>query len=455
MLLPRVIPHTPGAYLVGGTVRDMLLGKQPTDYDIAAPKPCERLARQIAENAGSRMIVLGKPDFSIYRIVSGELTFDVAPLEGGSIYEDLKRRDFTLNAMAWDIGKSRLIDIFNGLTDLKARRIRMVSENNLAADPVRLLRAFRFAALLEFNIDAATKGAIHRHAGLIKHTAGERIREELMKLLACPQSHKHLCEMDAAGLLCRIFGELLPLKTCLQNAHHDFNAFDHTMAAYFWLEKLLASPETILEKTAELPTPLTHDPARLKLALLLHDIGKPRSRNTDQNGATLFYRHETIGADMVRPISRRLKLSNALGADVDLIIRNHLRPLHLFTAHQNQTLTSKGIARFFIKSRGLAADLLLHAIADARGKKAGRQTGPFEHFCLDLMHAYTSDFAERAKRPPLINGHDLITDLHLTPSPLFSKVLARVEEERFAGRLQTRTEAIDWVRNFIKRNNLT
>jgi tRNA nucleotidyltransferase/poly(A) polymerase len=122
MHLPQQIPRAADAYLVGGTVRDMIMGGQPTDYDIAAKRPCEPLARHIADKAGSRVIPLGKPDFSIYRIVSGELTFDVAPLEGGSIDEDLKRRDFTVNAMAWRISENRLIDPLNGLNDLKARR---------------------------------------------------------------------------------------------------------------------------------------------------------------------------------------------------------------------------------------------------------------------------------------------------------------------------------------------
>lgn len=455
MMLPRVIPNAPGAFLVGGTVRDMLLGRQPTDYDIAAPKPCEPLARKIAENAGSRMIVLGKPDFSIYRIVSGELTFDVAPIEGDSIYDDLKRRDFTVNAMAWDMGKRRFIDIFNGLTDLKARRIRMVSEENLRADPVRLLRAFRHAALLGFEIEAPTKAAITQHAGRIKHTAGERVREELIKLLACPQSHSCLREMDETKLLTEIFDELQPLKTCTQNAHHTFDAFEHTMAAYFQLEKLLSSLNTMFEKAAVLPEPLLHDPARLKLAMLLHDIGKPRARTTDKDGAAHFYNHEALGADMLRPISRRLKLANEWSAYLDFIIRNHLRPLHLFMAHQQQTLTCKGIARFFMKSRGPAVDLLIHAMADARGKKnEERLTETFERFCRDLVYTYLLDFAEKAKQPPLINGHDLIGELNLTPSPLFNKLLARIEEKRLAGRLQSRAEALEWIKNFIKRHNL-
>ncbi len=450
-----MIPHTPDAYLVGGTVRDLLMGRQPTDYDIAAPKPCEPLARQIAKKVGSRVIPLGKRDFSIYRIISGELTFDVAPLEGDSIYDDLKRRDFTVNAMAWDMGKRRFIDIFNGLTDLKARRIRMVSEENLRADPVRLLRAFRHAALLGFEIEAPTKAAITQHAGQIKHTAGERVREELIKLLACPQSHSCLREMDETGLLTEIFDELQPLKTCTQNAHHTFDAFEHTMAAYFQLEKLLSSMNTMFEKSAVLPEPLLHDPARLKLAMLLHDIGKPRARTTDKDGAVHFYNHEALGADMLRPISRRLKLANEWSAYLDFIIRNHLRPLHLFMAHQQQTLTCKGIARFFMKSRGPAVDLLIHAMADARGKKKEKRlTETFERFCRDLVYAYLLDFSKKAKQPPLINGHDLIGELNLTPSPLFSKLLARIEEKRLAGRLQTRAEALEWIKNFIKRHNL-
>lgn len=433
----------------------MLLGKPPTDYDIAVRAPCEPLARRIAENTGSRIIPLGKPKFFIYRIVSGELTFDVAPLEGQNINEDLKRRDFTVNAMAWSLAENRLIDIFNGLTDLKARRIRMVSEENLWADPVRLLRAFRHAALLKFEIDAPTRAAISRHAGRIKHAAAERIKEELIKLIACPQSRSCLREMDRTGLLTEIFVELQPLKTCPPNAHHDFDAFEHTMAAYFRLEKILNSLETIFEKAAALGHPLINDPARLKLAMLLHDIGKPRARTTDQNGAIHFYHHEAIGADMSRLISRRLKLANDLSAYIDFIIRNHLRPLHLFMAHQQQTLTRKGITRFFMKSRGLAVDLLVHAMADARGKQADALTETFERFCRDLVYAYVLEFAEKAKQPPLVNGHDLINELSLTPSPLFSEILGRVEQKRLAGRLHTRAEALEWIKNFIKRHNLT
>ena len=449
MMLPKLIPKEPGIYVVGGTVRDLLMGRQPTDYDIAAAPPCEPLAQRIAQNAGSRVVLLGKPGVTIYRIVAGELTFDVAPFAGETIREDLKRRDFTINAMAWDVAKNNLIDTLNGRKDIEAGQIRMISPENFRSDPLRMLRAFRLGAAFRFSIDSATTTEIRRHAVKIKEAAGERIRDELMKMLATPQSGAYLKEMDSAALLTEIFPELEPLKGCLQNQHHDFDAFEHTMTAYGWIEEILARPENIFVAADRHPQYIMPHPARLKLAMLLHDIGKPECRTEGQKGGIHFYRHESVSAEMARAISRRLKLSKDHSAYTDFIIRNHLKPLHLFIAHQQQKLTKTAIARFFLKTRPFAADLLIHAIADARGKKSVQSPNVFEEFCRQLLDACTYDFEPKTASQPLISGHDLINELHLRPSPLFARLLSSVEEERLAGRLMTRSDALNWIKNLM------
>ncbi len=455
MILPELIPKEPGIYLVGGTVRDILMGKQPTDYDVAVQSPCEPLAQRIAQNAGSRVIPVGKPNLRVYRVVSGELSFDVAPLEGGSIQKDLKRRDFTVNALAWDLCRNRLIDIFDGRQDIQERRIRMVLPENFLSDPLRLLRAFRFGAALQFLIEPATKTEIRKHTDKIAGVAGERIRDELMKMLACDKCDSYLQEMDSVGLLTKIFPELEPLKSCQQNKHHDFDGFKHTMAAFSCAEKILAGPDALFKEPAELREHIKPEPARLKLCLLLHDIGKPACRTQDEEGNIHFYRHEALGADIARAVSQRLKLSNNHRTYTDFIIRNHLKPLHLFNAHQNQQLTRRAIIRFLIKSHPLTVDLLIHAIADARGKKTFQSPTAFEQFCRQLVHVYAFDFQRKSKSPPLITGHDLINELRLTPSSLFSELLSRVEEERLAGGLQNRAEALEWIKKFIGSNNLS
>jgi len=455
MILPELIPHESGIYIVGGTVRDFLMGKQPTDYDIAVQPPCEALAHQIAKNAGSRVICLGKPGLVTYRIVAGGLTFDVAPLAGETIHHDLKRRDFTINAMAWDVEQRKLIDILNGRQDIEAQKIRMIAGDNFRSDPLRLLRAFRMGAAFEFTIDFHTLAEIRKHAHRIWEAAGERIRDELMKMLERPHSGVYLQKMDEVGLLAELFPELAPLKNCRQNEHHDFDAFEHTLTAYDRLEKIFRRPAIEFQETPELLQTIVSDPARLKLALLLHDIGKPACRTEDETGNTHFYRHAHIGADMARRISQRLKLPNKHQTYLDFIIRNHLKPLHLFIAHQSGTLTKKAIARFILNTRPLAADLLVHAIADARGKQNFHSPQAFALFCRQLIRAHISDFRQSSKRPPLVNGHDLINEFNLAPSPVFADLLARVEEERLSGNLKTRAEALAWIKNFIIRNNLT
>lgn len=184
-----------GMYLVGGSLRDCLLGKSPKDYDLVVRHDPQKTARRIAGRVHSRPVTLGKDRKRIIRVVAKGYTIDIASLHGHSIEENLRGRDFTINAMAYDMASHRIIDISHGLQDLENKRIRMVSGQVFRSDPVRLLRAFRLAAVLGFDIDPATSATIVENALHIKRAAGERIKAELMQILAVADSFSTIDRM--------------------------------------------------------------------------------------------------------------------------------------------------------------------------------------------------------------------------------------------------------------------
>ena len=450
------IPFSAEAFIVGGTVRDLLLGIAPTDIDIVTFRDPETLSRHIAAKTRGNMVALGKPGQSIFRIITKSHTYDVAAAAGPSIEEDLAQRDFTVNAMAaglfLDPNQAPVIDPYNGTKDLENRIIRMVAAVNLRSDPLRLLRAFRLAAILNFSIDPDTGRAIRAAAPLIHKSAGERVREELMKLFATAHSADLLRAMDKSGLLTEIFPELLPLKDCTQNVYHQYDAFEHTLKAYEFMERLLHAPDGLIPEVPNLKKLLP--PAKrfslLKYAILIHDIGKPAARTIDSDGRIHFYTHETKSADMADAISRRLRLSNHSRQCVDFIIRHHLRPLSLFNAFRQHRLTKKAISRFFLKCHPLTEEILIHSTADLYGKGIRKNIREFTRFLNHIIDEYTDSFTPKKTLPPLLTGRDLIREFDLAPSPLFSRILTHLEEERFAETITTRADALIWVKNFLK-----
>jgi poly(A) polymerase len=449
------LPKTPKTYLVGGTVRDIILGIPPKDYDLVTLEDPRQTAGRIAEITKGRVVVLGKPGKTVFRIITRGLSLDVTPANGASIEEDLKNRDFTVNAFAVSLSSGRFIDLFNGARDLENKIIRMISVDNLRTDPIRLLRAYRLAAFLNFSIDPETRRSIAAESSRINTSAGERIRDELMKLLDTSGAHHYLSLMDDAGLLTAIFPELLLLKACSQNGYHQYDAFEHTMQAVYYLEKLLHAPECLIPEHHSLKDiqPSESRWPLLKYVILLHDIGKPQTRSVDKNERVHFYNHEQESADMARKINRRIRLSNRQQTYVDFIIRNHLKPLSLFTAFQKNKLSQKAITRFFLKYDDLSADLFIHAIADILGKGISKNATAFMEFVDQMCKAYSGTFIPMAGRPRLLNGDDLIREFGLAPSPLFSKILRHVEEERFLETIRTRDEALAVVKNFLILNN--
>ena len=436
----KIIPKIKGAYIVGGSIRDIILGRFPFDYDIAVFGNPEKFAKKIAAKKSDHIIELGKKDHKIIRVISDNKIFDISSANGDTIEDDLLKRDFTINAMACSLSSGKIIDCTGGMKDIADKKIRMVSDTAFEKDPIRLIRAYRIGASLDFEIDTNTVSAIRKNAKRIKNSAGERIRAEFLRVLQTPKSHHYISQMADTGLLFAIFPELSTLKGCFQNKFHQYDVFEHTMKAFYHLENILNNKiiHNIDENTASL----------LKFAILLHDTGKPLVKKVDNEGNVRFYGHSKKGAEITKEISFRLKLSTKEKYFIDFIIRNHIRPLHLFTAKRKGSLTNKGITRFFIKCGDITPCLLLHSIADMKGK-GNKDEKKFIDFAKNMISIYFSEFMPRKKIPVLITGNDLINEFSLSPSPLFKIIISKVEEARLSNQINTRQEALLLVKKLL------
>ena len=454
--IKNFLPRQKNIYVVGGSIRDLLLGRVPADYDIACAGNPEKFAEKILSRSGGHLVRIGKSGQMIFRVISDGTILDIAPLNGSSIEEDLKKRDFTVNAIAYDLFSEKIIDCSGGLKDLADKKVRMVSKTIFINDAVRLIRAYRIGASLNFEIESRTAESIALHANLLQSVAGERIRAELLYLLDAPASYSYLIQMANNGLLGIVFPGFDRLKGCFQNSYHHFDVFEHTLSAFEHLETMLNKPEDILsgipgkicryiEKTRA---------ALIKCAILLHDIGKPLTKTWDSCGKCRFYGHARKSADMAQLIVQRLKFSNHEQRSVDCIVRNHMKPLSLFTAHDKKMNIQNGIVRFYKECGDNTPAVLLSVMADTKAKrhKMTERGNEFILFTKKLIYDYFMTYQIICAKPPLITGHDLIHVFGLIPSPLFKRILNFVDEARFTHDVKTRSEALELVRDYLASN---
>ncbi len=444
-------------YLVGGAVRDTVLGVEVNDIDLATTGPFEKTAAVLAGAFQKKGILLGRPQKPTYRFVLPGLIVDLSPAEGGNIESDLRRRDLTINAMALELrpGEARIIDPWDGLGDLDNRVARFVSPEVVLADPLRLLRLFRFSADLGLIPHPASLAVVKTHAALIKDVPGERIREELLKLLAVPNISPTVNTMLDCGLLMALMPELEPLRHCDQNHYHHLNVLDHSMLALSCLEEIMAeSSDYFPEHVSEIQAYLRGEnrTALLKLISLLHDLGKPQTRSEEEDGRLHFYRHEDLGEKLAGQIAARFRLTKNEKSFIQFIVRHHLRVFHLLDAEIKGNLTSKGIYRF---GRMAGPDLwafFLHALADAQATQGPasqiRESGPnLGEFFLYLHEQITK---QKQQLPRLISGRDLMETFDLPSSPLLGRILTEIEEAQAIGRIKTRSEALDYAKKMIE-----
>ncbi|PIQ89788.1 MAG: hypothetical protein COV72_01085 [Candidatus Omnitrophica bacterium CG11_big_fil_rev_8_21_14_0_20_42_13] len=450
-------------YLVGGFVRDLFLRKESLDLDFAVDKDAINFARYVAGKIGGNFIILDKEHGSA-RVIAGRreasFTLDFTDFRGEDITADLSKRDFTVNALALDIldiaGAQKLSDIlidpYSGISDIKAKIIRVINNKTFLEDPLRMLRAFSLSAVLGFSMAQSTVKLISRNKKGITNAASERIREELFKILATANSADFFIKMDKAGILSAIIPQVNLMRGVAQGPYHHLDVLNHSFEAMLQMDRLceeLKRRGKIMAYLKEIIACGHRRIAVLKLAAFLHDIGKPDALTYDA-GKTKFHGHEYIGKKIAVKICDNLKLSLKEKEAIKTMIFWHLRPGYLADYPH---ISERAIFRYFRDTAEEGVSVLLLSISDQRATR-----GPLTHqesrirhekVCLWLAKEYFRRKEEK-KLPRLITGNDLIKKLKLIPGPIFGRILEAVEEEQAAGEIATKAQALKLARRMAK-----
>jgi hypothetical protein len=429
-----LFPTREGVYIVGGTTRDLLLGKQPVDYDIAVSQNPEIFAKKTAAAYGGRVVPMGRADKKSYRVVAGDTIIDITGIDGATIQNDMERRDFTINAMAIELTSGACLDHVGGRHNLAEKQIRMVWEQGFRDDPIRLLRAFRLAATLGFSIGTQTLSTIARDAHLIRLSAGERIRSELYQLLSSPDSSPHIKIMAQTGLLRGILPELSGASADENSPPQEADVRPRLLTTYRHLETAINHPPpgfTIRGADGQSPILASHG-AWLKFAILLTRQNRMPADTAAPPG------NDT--ANGTEALCRRLRLSAKETSFVTGIVCNHPIPLHLYDAFVAGRLTPKTVIRFFMAVDALAPPLLLCALAESRSTHGDRTS--FRNFVQHMLRTYNETYLPGKAHSPFVSGRDLMDVFGLTPSPVFSRILARLKEGQISGELPDRASAL-------------
>jgi poly(A) polymerase len=423
-IVARLREHGHVAYFAGGCVRDLVRGQEPKDFDVATDARPEQV-----QAIFPRTYAVGA-HFGVIVVLEHGFNFEVATFRSDGLYidgrhpvevhfssaeEDARRRDFTINGMFFDPIAEQVIDFVGGRADVETKLVRAIGdpEQRFAEDRLRMLRAVRFATVLGYEIDPATWQALLGHAGSINDISAERIRDELVRIFVSPNRLRGFDLLDASGLLGAVLPELEPMKGCAQpeQFHPEGDVFQHTRIMLQLLPEQVSVP--------------------LVFSVLLHDVAKPPTATTDETGRIRFNAHDRIGAEMTEQIMERLRFSRAeIDATVEMV-RQHM----VFKDVPRMRVAK--LKRFMARPT-FEAELELHRVDCA----SSHQMMDNYEFLLRKREEFAN---EPIIPPPLVRGDDLIA-LGLKPGPKFGEILEAVETRQLEGELNSREEALDWVR---------
>jgi poly(A) polymerase len=445
------------SWIVGGAIRDLLLGEEVSDADLAVERGQEEsAARAVAKVAGGTAFELSA-EHATWRAIAptGGWHVDVAALRAETIEDDLRARDFALNAIARPLGGGELIDPTGGISDAAARRLRAASEATFRDDPIRLLRASRLAAVHELVIEPGTAELARASAARAADPAGERQFAELRGIVAGPRPLRGIELMDELAVTAEVLPELEALRGVVQNPNHHLDVLGHTLAVlqeWLGLERDMASFAGALapDIDAFLDEPLADGLTRreaLRFGALFHDLGKPGTRS-EGSGYVTFIGHDEVGAQIIAEVCRRLRVSRKLSTHLQGLALHHLRLGFLI---HRRPLARRAIYDYLVATEPVAADVTLLTVAD---RLAARGEGPLAsaemiqaHLDLarEMLREALAWHRDGPPRPPL-SGDELASELELEPGPELGRLLEELRAETFTGEISDRDQALQRAR---------
>ena len=437
-------------YLVGGAIRDLALGLVPKDLDFATEHPFE-LATRFAERYGSRVVSLGKEAFSTYRIPLEGFCLDWVGLAGGAIEPDLLRRDFTMNAIAYDSESGAFLDPTGGFGDLAEGRLKMAGSSAFFDDPVRIVKAYRLMAQFPtFKLDPETEAAIAAQRDMLVDVPPDRLHVELERLMQSPSAGAAMRKMAQSGVLFVLMPEMQPLKGLAQNDYHHADVLDHTLEA---LERFDGGLEWL--RDLGVPAPSVHDLVVLRLACLMHDTGKADTSSVDEKGRIHFYGHSKPSSEKALEALKRLRFSNAVAEAAASLSLNHLRPLALLKTVPRQTAM-----RRLVHSMGDLLPLLMAlAYADksaARGRDCEKNLSELKALSQEVMALSASDGDHLRRLPKLVDGLQAVEILGLQrPGPELGLALDALLEKQVDGTITEPSQAVAFLKGWAARHPAT
>ncbi len=470
-----------GAYLVGGSLRDLLLGLPIRDIDLAVEGDAPAIARSLADALGGHYVLLDN-ERGMARAALDDAPvqhIDIAALRGPDITADMGRRDFTVDAIATPLDpllrheSPELIDPHGGVKDIDLRTVRVVSEGALIDDPLRLLRAVRLAVQLDFEIAPVTGDALRRNAARIDQAAAERQRDELARCFATDHGSRALRLLDDFGLLERLFPEVTAARGVTQPKEHYYDVFDHLIETVAALDFMLSAEAPAEPREAQLQRSLWSTLAAwnadaaaelrgyldeevsegrsrrvlLKFAGLVHDVAKPETRAPDETGRIRFFGHAERGAETARRVLRRFRFSRR---EIDLVatmVEEHLRPTQL--GQPGELPSRRALHRYFRDTGDAAESVLLLSLADALAARGPGMTveawqGYVSYIGLVLARRNEDPTIVRPAR--LLTGAGIMAELGIEPSREVGRLLAALEEAQASSEVTTREQALAFVR---------
>jgi poly(A) polymerase len=448
------------AYLVGGLIRDWMLGRQSRDVDLTLPHKALDMAHRFSERTGGTFVLLHK-EAATARVVLPGWTFDFAKFRGPDLTEDLKGRDFTVNAIAFSLpqafeeGVWTPVDPLSGLRDLQERLLRMAGPDAFSRDPLRLLRAFRLTAQHGLTFEAGTRQAIQRAAPLLTRSAPERIHYEWNLLLSQPGSTASIRDMDRLGLLAVLFPELKAIRGLKQPGCPSLDAFQHSLLTLQYLEELLRGDRGLpqaLRRALQRYCSRQGVPPVLKWAALFQDLGKP-DRTHNKKEPLNLHGQEEFSEQRIALLARRLRLSNHEKEAIGRLIALHRRPLTLLGEAGTGTPSRRVLVRFIKDASHDLSGIFLLALAGSLASQ--REVKPADQeILLKKLWSQALCLQEEVvrlleKKESLLSGFDIIEE-GLKPGPLFKKILASLEEDFLAGEFATREEGLARLKKLLR-----